>query len=359
MHLTRADGTPRVLALVLIAWVPLCVAASLPMLAGSAPAPILFDISVHSRLLIGLPLFVVASRMLEDRCASVVEQLYTGRIADPAQLDRILDRAERMRRSWLVELAIVAAVVIAGQVAALGGDRHTGIFAGAHAAGGVSFARAWYTAVALPLIQFLAVDWLWQWLVWSYVVVALARLPLQTIGTHPDSAAGLGFLDEPLAAYAGFTLADSTMLASSWGAQVLAGNAKPNDFVVGFVIFVVVAGLIACAPLLAYAPMLYRARFRDRRRYGLLSLSYLRDFDRKWIGGRPEGEELLGSPDIQSLNDMIGASSRPYEVRLVPFAVRAVLGVCVAAIVPMLPLAASAVPIEELAKTLAGALLPG
>jgi hypothetical protein len=233
------------------------------------------------------------------------------------------------------------------------------VFAGHHDPGAVTIARAWYAAVALPLIQFLYLDWLWQWVIWSYLVVHVARLPLATNGIHPDGAAGLGFLDEPLSGYAAFTLAGATMTASAWGQQVMAGGAKPEDFIGGFVIFVVAAGLIACGPLLAYCPTLFRARFRDRRRYGLLALAYVRGFDRKWVAARPDGEELLGSPDIQSLNDMIGAAAHAYEVRIVPFTTRAFLAVWVAAVVPMVPLAAAAMPAEQLIKKVAGALVPG
>jgi hypothetical protein len=359
LHLVGGDGTPRVLALVLVAWLPFCVAGLLPLVTGGSYAPILRDISIHSRLLIGLPLLIEASRILEQRCASVVAQLYAGHLADPAQLDPIVDRAERLRHSRLVELAIIAVVIGIGQAAALGGGHATGLFGGEHAPGTLTFARAWYTAVALPLLQFLYLDWLWQWVIWSILVIRVARLPLATNGIHPDGAAGLELLDEPLAGYAAFTLAGSTMMASAWGSQVVAGQATPKDFVIGFVVFVLAAGLIACGPLLTYMPMLYRARFRDRRRYGLLALDYVRGFDDKWIAAHPEHEDLLGSADIQSLNDMIGSAAHAYEVRLVPFTMRALLGVWVAAVVPMLPLAAAAMPAEELIKKLAGALVPG
>jgi hypothetical protein len=359
LHLVRGDGTPRVVALVAIAWLPICIAGLLPLATGGTYAPILLDVSVHLRLLVGLPLLIEATRILEDRCASSVAQLYAGGIADPAQLDPIVDRAERLRQSRWFELALIALVIVIGQAAALGGGRHTGIFAGEHAPGTLTFARAWYTAVALPLLQFLYLDWLWQWAIWSLLVIRVARLPLATYGIHPDGAAGLAFLDEPLAGYAAFTLAGSTMMASMWAAQVFAGQATPQDFLGEFVVVVVAEALVACAPLLAYCPTLYRARFRDRRRYGLLALAYVRDFDRKWVAARVEGEDLLGSADIQSLNDMIGAAGKAYDVRLVPFTMRALIVVWVAAVLPMLPLAAAAMPVEELLKKVAGALVPG
>lgn len=56
-HLTRSkDGPPRTWLLVLIAWGPLMLGALLRVALGHGPPPILLDLSVHTRLLIGIPL---------------------------------------------------------------------------------------------------------------------------------------------------------------------------------------------------------------------------------------------------------------------------------------------------------------
>jgi hypothetical protein len=84
----------------------------------------------------------------------------------------------------------------------------------------------------------------------------------------------------------------------------------------------------------------------------------MRDFHHKWID-RTTDEAILGSSDVQSLNDMIGSVSHVGRMRLLPFGPRSLVLIWVAAVLPMIPLAASAIPLNELIKKIGEALLAG
>lgn len=359
LRLARADGSPRAWRLVVVAWVPLLAGAVLRVITGHPPAPLLFDISVHTRLLIGIPLVIGADRILEQRCRDAVGQLYEGAFAERARVDRIIDRAERLRDSRPVELALLALVFLGGQALLWGFVGPTGLFAGISDAGTISFARLWYAIVAWPIAQFLVLRWLWHWSIWSYAVVRLSRLPLATIATHPDRAAGIGFLAAPIHGFSGFVAATSALLASAWATRILAGRASVQALAPELVAFVILAVILACGPLLPFAGMLYRARYRELVRYNGLALDYVRAFDRKWAESRPDPERLLGTPDLQSLNDLHGAYGSLVKTRLVPFDPWLIAVICVAALVPMLPLVATAVPLDELLRRIGHALLGG
>jgi len=359
MHLTRRDHSPRAWALVLIAWVPLFVGALLRVSVGDLPAPILFDLSVHTRLLLGIPLLILAERLLEQRCRGAVFQLYRGNFAERAAVDRIIDHAERLRDSHLAAIVMLIIVIAGGQAMLWGVVGPTGLLAGITDAGGLSFARLWYVLVAWPIAQFLFLRWIWHWTIWTTVVVRVSRLPLATIATHPDHAAGLGFLGGPISGFAGFVLVIATLLASAWGTQILDGRATVQTFVPSFFGFLVLAAVIACGPLLLYTGHLYRARFRDIAEYNAVALEYVRAFHRKWVETRPDDEKLLGTPDLQSLNDLCGAYESLVQVRLVPFGPRQILSIWLAALIPMIPLVATTMPIDKLIRTIGGALLGG
>jgi hypothetical protein len=105
--------------------------------------------------------------------------------------------------------------------------------------------------------------------------------------------------------------------------------------------------------------MLYRARHREIEKYNGLALEYVRGFHRKWIDTRPASEPLLGTPDIQSINDLIGAYDSLVHLRIVPFGPRPIIGIWIAAVVPMLPLVATTMPLEKLLGHIARVLLGG
>lgn len=357
LHLVRADGSPRASLLVVVAWLPLLASDVLRVVTGQPHVPIVLDLSVHTRLLIGIPLLVVAERILEQRCGVAAGQLYAGNFAERTTVDRIFDRAERLRDSRLAELAILALAILGGQALLWGLVGPTGLFAGVSDAGELSFARLWYAIVAWPIAQFLLLRWIWHWSIWSYVIVRLSRLPLATIATHPDHAAGIGFLGEPIHGFSSFVLAISTLLASTWATRILAGRATVQAFVPEFIAFLVLMVLLACGPLLLFVGMLYRARQREIARYNALALDYVRAFHRKWIEARSGADELLGTADLQSLNDLCGAFASLEEARLVPFGLRLIVSVLVAAVIPMLPLVATVMPLDELLRRIGKALL--
>jgi hypothetical protein len=99
-----------------------------------------------------------------------------------------------------------------------------------------------------------------------------------------------------------------------------------------------------------------RARYAALRHYDLFALKYARLFQRKWIE-RGESEGLLGSADIQSMADLVNTVAVVRSMRVVPFGVREVVELVAAVWIPVVPLVLMTVPVEELLKRIAGALL--
>ena len=114
---------------------------------------------------------------------------------------------------------------------------------------------------------------------------------------------------------------------------------------------------ISCGPQLAYIGQLYPARHREVRHYHRFASEYVRDFHRKWLL-RPSDDEL-GSQDIQALNDLGGSYGTLDKTRLFPVGPRLLGAIWMAALVPMLPLVFTAIPIADLAKHVGGAMLGG
>jgi hypothetical protein len=357
IHLIGATGAIRVWRLVALAWMPVVVDSLVRWVIGARLDPIVFDLSVHARLLVSLPLLVVAERLLEPHCRAAIFLLYDGNFADRAALDRIVTRAERLRDSPWIEAVFVALAVVSGQLVIWGISGATGLFHGIENAGSTPL-RIWYAGFGLPLVQFLALRWLWRWGVWSMIVVQLARLPLAAIATHPDGAAGLRFLSAPITAFAVFEAAFAFVLAGAWWTQLLEGRVAVPSLVPSLVAYVVIAFVIACAPLLLLTTHLYRAQRQALLVYNPLALEYVRRFHGKWIEHRTE-EPLLGAPDIQSLADLGGAYQTIATTGMFVFSSRRLAELGLGAIVPMLPLVITVVPVEQLLRRLGSLLFGG
>ena len=109
----------RILALALVTWVPLLL---LSMAAGRAwgdkvRVPFLLDVDMHLRLLLALPLLVVAELVIHQRMRPMVGQfLERGLIPETgrAQFDAAMAAALRLRNSVAAEVFLIAFVYVVG-----------------------------------------------------------------------------------------------------------------------------------------------------------------------------------------------------------------------------------------------------
>lgn len=339
-RLTDAAGKPRALRIAAFAWIPLAVGTLFDVAVSGRIDAVATDLSVHARLLVMLPLMIAAENLLEARCATAARHAYEENLAHRASLESIFGHATRFRDAWHPEALLVLLVVALGQIflRSWSGVRE----------GTITFTRAWCFLVALPLVQFVLVRWLWRWAVWSYVLARLARLPLALDALHPDRAAGLKILAGPTEAFSLFLAATMSMISASWWERIHAGETTLQALMPQFVTFFVVAVAVACGPLVLFSRQLYRARHRDATAYHGLAREYADAFRAKWLGPHT-GERVLGTSDIQSLSDLGNSYRAAEDTRVYPFDLRTIVVLAVGTVVPMVPLLLATAPVLEVA----------
>ena len=347
----------RIVALLVLSWLPLLVLSVAEGNAwGGAKLPFLFDPDIHVRLLLALPLLVVAELIVHQRMRPVVGLfLERGLIPDSARsrFDAAGTAALRLRNSVTAELLLLVIVYGVGVLfvwrtqAAL----DMGSWYGVEVNGKLqpSLAGWWLGCVSLPLFQFLLLRWYFRLFIWARFLWRVSRLDLSLMPTHPDRCGGLGFLSGVCNAFAPVLLAQGTLLAGLMANRIFYTGAKLPEFkleIIGLVAFMVFAVL---GPLLVFLPQLAAAKRLGSREFGTLAQRYSREFDRKWLrGGAPADEPLLGSSDIQSLADLGNSFAVVKEIQWVPFNMRTVLQLAVTTLLPVGPLLLTMVPLEEL-----------
>jgi hypothetical protein len=130
------------------------------------------------------------------------------------------------------------------------------------------------------------------------------------------------------------------------GAQLLAFKLE----IAGILIFLL---LLVLVPLTFFGGRLLYAKRRALREYGNVASVYVRDFREKWLEGQnPEGEQLLGTGDIQSLADLGNSFAVTDETRLVPFSKEDAFWLAILLATPLLPLLLFVFPLEEMVALL-------
>ena len=357
----------RVLVIALIAWAPVLVlsAAQGTLLPGTVSVPFVKDLEFHVRFLVALPLLVIAELVVHRRLRTVI-QLFDERNLVPdsekQRFDAAIDSAYRLRNSVFGELALVAIVYGFGiqvfwrNFIALG-TTETWYSMPSASGSALTTAGIWYGYVSLPIFQFLLCRWYFRIFVWARFLFQVSRIRLSLVPTHPDQLGGIGFLANTVYAFAPLAAAHGVMLAGPLANRIFFAGAKLMDFRFEALALVLVVLCIVFGPLLVFAPQLAEARRVGMREYGTLAERYVRAFDTKWLrGGAPSDEPFVGSGDIQSLADLAGSVEIIRTMRSVPVTRDAVVRLAVATIAPLVPLALTMMPAEELLKKLFGLL---
>jgi hypothetical protein len=355
----------RLLSITLLAWLPLFALSLLDGRAlGGAGIPFLHDLDAQARLLVALPLLVIAEKVIHERLRPAMELFVEKGIVRPEsrpRFDEIVSSTMSWRNSVVVELVLLALVFTVGHALWAGKvSAHGAIWFTKPTESGIGLTPAglWYAWVSLPIFQFLLIRWYYRLVLWARFLFLVSRLDLDLAPSHPDRAGGLGFLGTSTSAFAPLLLAQSALMSAVVGGRILQQGAQLQDFKLELAGILAFALLQVLGPLTAFTPGLLAAKRRGLREYGLLADRYVREFDRKWFrGGAAEGELLVGTADIQSLADLNNSFDVVRRMRPFPFGKETVIPLVVTTVLPGLPLVLTVIPLEELGKRLLGALL--
>ncbi|MEY3289449.1 MAG: hypothetical protein RLZZ419_1691 [Pseudomonadota bacterium] len=355
----------RVLIIALFTWLPLLLLSVLTgeVVSGASKVPFFYDIDVHVRFLVALPLLLVAELVVHQRIRQVVWQfIERGIIPAKArqQFEAVIGSAMRLRNSMVTEVLLIVLVFTVGhflwssQVTLEAVTWYAAWVDGQHRLTAPGY---WYAYISIPIFQFLLLRWYFRIFIWARFLWQISRLDLHLVPTHPDRAAGLGFLGGSTAAFMPLLLAHGALVAGQIANHIFYEGDKLLAFKPEIVAVVTFLLLLVLGPLCVFSPRLAQAKRQGLLEYGELASRYVEGFDQKWLrGGAPSDEQLVGSGDIQSLNDLAGSFEVVKSMQPFPFGKTIVLQTTIAVLAPLLPLTLTMISLEDMVKRLLGIL---
>jgi hypothetical protein len=355
----------RLIFFSLFTWLPLLVLSVLTgdTLGGAIKVPFFYDVDAHVRFLVALPLLLVAELVFDQRCRPVLRRFIVREIIPPQarpEYEAIIGSAKRLRNSVLIEVLLIILVLTAGhylwasQVALESATWYAANVDGHHHYYPAGY---WYAFVSIPVFHFLLLRWYFRIFIWARLLWQVSRLDLDLVPTHPDHVAGLAFLGGSAVAFWPLLVSQGAILAGQLANYIFYEGKSLLDFKLEIVAAVVFLLLVVLGPLCVFAPRLAQVKRQGLSEYGDLAYRYVRKFDDKWLRGQaPLDEQLVGSGDIQSLNDLAGSFEVIHTMRLFPFSKSVVLKTTIAVLAPLLPLTLTMFSLEDILKRLFGIL---
>lgn len=354
----------RAIVATAIAWLPLltlCIAQGLA-LGHNVRIPFLRDFAANVRFLVALPIFILAEYKIDRRWHNLVlEFLRTGLVREDQVpiFDSVLEKIARLRDRFIPELILGLLAYLPSFLAhqselLLGGSNWHFL----NGTATLSLAGWWFKIISMPLYRFIMLRWVWRLILWTLFLWRVSRINLHLVAAHTDRAAGLGFLSEGQIAFAPIVFAASTVIAGEVGNAIAYEGETVTSLKFIMIGFGVLAVTILLLPLLVVTPTLIKVKRRAILEYGALVAQHDQLFDAKWIQGQHlPGEEIIGNADASSLADLGASFDVVRDMSFIPLDKPTLIGLAVAAVLPMIPVIVFATPINDLIRLVAKTLL--
>jgi hypothetical protein len=345
----------RLVVISLIAWLPLLILSAITgtLRGGPVRVPFLYDIEVHLKYLLSIPL-LIAAEVPVDRSLLPVMRLFVERgfisPEDRPRYERLFSSAKLLCHSGRVELLIIVAVYAIGHSFWIREIELSGATWYALPAPGRSSAHPGWVLVCLR--QHPAPS------------VLVPEMVFSSFCMGPPPVAGLSTGPAPHAESSGPERRPRISRRQCYGVRALspcgrchAGRLDCRRGLQGLQLarfewavagVIVLLPLIVLSPLAFFAGTLFRTKNEGLDRYGSLASRYAAQFDHKWIRGEaPETESLLGNADIRSLAGLMTIIRGIDEMQLIPCGKDTVIHLVVITALPLFPLAMTIFPWRE------------
>jgi hypothetical protein len=320
---------------------------------------------VHVRLLIAVPLMIAAVVVIRPRLSRVVKHFLTAGIVreqDSPKFEDVVNDLLRLRDSTLAEVILLVlsycTLYFLGIRTTMSHDISAWYAVVTEQGWSITLAGWYYFLISAPISLFLLWRWTWRFLLWAYFLWRVSKLDLHLSPVHPDNAGGLGFLGKANTYFAPILVAQNVVLSSMFAQKILFEGASVHQFRNTIIGIIVIYSVFPLLPLLVFSGKMIKIKRAANFEYGTLAKKYVDLFHDKWVHGKnPQGDELLGSADIQSLADLANSYSVMKQMRITPFDRKNLIQLAVPVAVPFLPLALTIMPLEDIIKQILKALM--
>ena len=317
------------------------------------------DCASQSRLLIILPVLILAAPMVKVRLDTVVREL--EEFVPPGQLSKYQSAWNsfgRLSNSRVVQVTIV--LLIYALVVWLeryldphGVEVNSWWRGGGRGFGWFSPAGTWAAVVSYPVLVYFTILWLWRQALWTRFMLSMMGMDLRLIAAHPDGMGGIGFVGVAVRGQRPFSFCMGAALAGAVANRIIHGGQKLTSFGPVAAVLAAAVLLVCVAPYYAFTPVLIQIRRRGILSYGSLARAAGEQFEKKWLH-LPESdhEKLLAASDFEPINNLYGVVGNVNNIGTFPVARMDLYILLATAFVPAIPVVLGSIPLETVARAL-------
>lgn len=343
----------RCLLMIAVTWVPVALLALHGHFTGGGLVATNFfaDFAAYAQFLVAMPLFVLSEPIIDASTRLAAQQFVACRIIqhqDRGALKLINVRLKHLRTALWPDLVCVTLAYTLSLVILLpefgAQPLPTWHVTDYEYWRTLSGAGAWEFFIALPLLNYTWLRFVWKILLWIYYLQRVSRMGLELHPTHADLTGGIGFISEAQSRFAIFILAYGiSNVAATVGYEITILHYDLRTLPVWgpLVGFSIGAPLLFTLPLFVFTRQLARSKWRALAIYRERVTQHSRQVEERWLKSRhsPQSapDEIRELTELSTLATMFG---RIQQMRVVPFDLRSfsqLMGSSVGAVATILP----------------------
>lgn len=354
----------RALFFVTTTWVILAVLSWLAV-GGTTGKSFFLETMAYAQFLVGIPLFVVAEMVLDQRIRAGAQQFINERMVPEDSRGRFATAVRQVNRlaAYLPVDAFLLVVAYASTWSWVIGDLTRGTVAWYTVAGSGSqvhlSAAGWWAALyAVPLFNFWVGRWCFKAIFWCVFLWKVSRIRLSFSPTHPDRTGGLGFLSQIQATFG--------ILVFAFGCIVVANTVSRTQHGVtieSFTTWAPIGVFVLVAPAAFLIPLLFFSRqIATQKQEAVFAISAKVSslgralFDCVQSEHGAAKTEPRTSPSRKQFDLAVALFERARAMRVVPFDFKSAAQLFASAVTPVIPLAVNFLPLPDWGRALLSGL---
>ncbi|MGB5279587.1 MAG: hypothetical protein WBO73_12670 [Gammaproteobacteria bacterium] len=362
-----ANTATRILILTGIAWLPLAVLTLIDgtFITTDIAMPFVKDVVPFVRMLIVIPLLIVADNVIEPMMLKTLDYLRSSGIvpvAEQENFDKALSKmAYLLNAKWMQMLLVLLAILVSWVLQADYVDMWTerGVTSWAlHWEGDKvdeTLAGQWFLLVSSPLVSFLLYRWIWRFIVWSMLLFIVSRMKLDLYASHTDLAGGLGIVGYGQSLFVIVFIVMASLISSDLASDILYEGGKLIDTRLIVLVFIIASVIVIAAPLFFFTDKLISLKRKALADYGALQQQISRDFHHHWVDNK--AQDLVDSMQPSAMADYSAVYEIASNMRVVPLNPKTIIVLAAVLLVPFLPLALTEKSIWDVLKMIGDSVL--
>ena len=352
-----------------IAWVPLVILSALDgKLYSGVEMPFIKDITIQTRLLIALPLLILIKENIDEKLSIVIRYI-CNTLLFPEDRDHFiathLHTAKRQNNSvltniiiFLIIISMTTLLVMSGTYAALESGITSWMTNLSEGDNSLSLAGYWCIFISIPLFQFFGLRWMWQYIVWVFLLYKFSTAKLKLLPTHADNSAGLGIVLLAQQAFNLLFVAIAIIISGELMTNLLEDPGSFDVIKKELVFFIAASLFIVTAPLFFFVKNLTQVKTEGLIKLSEVSATLSSKFEGEWINTTPLEDKLDEDgvePSIICDYNALYASLQ--ELKIFPMSLKDLIPMSVMLFAPFVPILFIHYSVAELVQKISGMLL--